>query len=235
MEEDFAWPSRDLLNHWREWIELHAVLDKGMPGVIAAPFFSAVSSQASANRILVVGKATAKEYWLAEYKRRRKSPDDAIRERLRLNRQFVRDGGSSSAFWKMFRQLTNLFPEPNSHNCIWSNVAKIGCRKGNPNGILLSAQKDLAKRTLKAEIKEYQPVLIVFTTGGYADDVISDAIGHDGWQQSKKSDPDDELWWRESAPAMLVTRHPQGVAKDKIDFWIKKAATLVESKASSSR
>lgn len=97
MGEDFAWPSSPLLKLWREWIALHTVLDKGMPDQVAAPFFSAASSQPCRNRILVVGKATEKDWYLAEYKRKlRKSPDEAIQSRLSRNREIVRTGGK----WK---------------------------------------------------------------------------------------------------------------------------------------
>lgn len=227
MEEDFARPSSALLKIWREWINLHTVLDKGMPDSIAAPFFSAASSQKCPNQILVVGKATDKDWWLGDYRKLRKSPDEAIRNRLRRNRQIVRAGGNRKAFWKLFERLAELFPQPDSCNLVWSNIAKIGCLKGNPEGILLSVQKDLAERTLRAEIEEYRPLLIIFATGSYATDVITRVVGSDGWDQSKKSDPDDELWWRKGPPVMLGIRHPQGVTKDRIDFWMKKVGILL--------
>jgi len=37
--------------------------------------------------------------------------------------------------------------------------------KGNPSGLLLSTQADLAERTLRAEIEEYHPALIIFVAG----------------------------------------------------------------------
>lgn len=236
MQEDVAWPRTRLRKLWREWINLHTVLDKGMPGRMAAPFFSAASPQICTDPILVVGKATGGNWWLDEYKKLRKSPDEAIRNRLSRNRKFVREGGNGSAFWKLFERLTILLPEPDSRSLIWSNVAKIGCLKDNPEGILLSAQKDLAERTLRMEIEEYRPVLVVFVTGSYAGDVINHALGlRDGeWQHSSKSDPDEGLWWREGAPALLWTRHPQGVAATKIAFWLKRARALTCAKGGSS-
>jgi hypothetical protein len=230
MAEDFAWPSTALLKLWREWIDLHSVLDKGIPGSIAAPFFSAACSQDCPNRILVVGKATDKDWWLGEYKKLCKSPDQAVRSRLGHNREFVRRGGNRSAFWRLFDRLAELSPEPDSCSLIWSNIAKIGALKGNPKGVLLSAQKYLAERTLRAEIEEYRPALVVFATGSYAGDVIERVCGGSDWKQSST---DNELWWRQGVPAMLGTRHPQGVTMDKIDFWIKKAGALVGARSNS--
>jgi hypothetical protein len=94
---------------------------------------------------------------------------------------------------------------------------------------LLSAQKDLAERTLRAEIEEYHPVLVMFATGTYVGDVINRTLGltNGDWKQSSKRDADDDLWWREGSPAMLWSRHPQGATKDKTAFWIETARTQV--------
>lgn len=84
--------------------------------------------------------------------------------------------GNGKAFLTLFGRLAALFPKPDSCSIIWSNVAKIGSREGNPEGILLSAQKDLAERTMRREIEEYDPVLVVFATSKYAGDVIKRAL-----------------------------------------------------------
>jgi hypothetical protein len=221
----FASPSRALLKLWREWIALHTVLDKGMPGEISAPFFSASSSESCPKRILAVGKATRGDWYSAEYKRRlRQSPNEAIWNRLDRNRELV-EKGNRSPFLRHLQQLDELIPAQKRCSIIWSNFAKIGSLNGNPSGILLSAQQDLAKRTLAAEIKEYQPALVVFTTGSYGGDFLSQ-FGK--WKQYKKGGRlGDEVWWTEGAPAMLATGHPQGASRDETRLWIDEARRLI--------
>ena len=137
-----ATPSRKLNKLWSEWIDLHTVLYKGRHKGIqtpAAPFFSAASNIRCGSRILLVGKATAKSWHPANYRRAlRGSPESAIRERLNRNRKFVRHGGNGGPFWKRFGRLTELNGELGTDSVIWTNVAKIGSETGNPRGLLLS-------------------------------------------------------------------------------------------------
>jgi hypothetical protein len=106
----------------------------------------------------VVGKATAGDYWPNSYKQfLRKSSDDAIDNRLVCNREFVRKRDNGKAFWNYFGQLADLDPGFGLDSVTWSNVAKIGSMTGNPSGLLLLVRADLAERTLRAEIDQYNP------------------------------------------------------------------------------
>jgi hypothetical protein len=235
-----AAPSRELSKLWYEWIDLHGILQKGRHRGMqapAAPFLSAVSNISCKSRILLVGKATAKSWWPEAYRRAlRNSPDEAISERSGRNREFVQNGGNGGSFWKFFGRLADLDPDSGQDSVIWTNVAKIGSEIGNPRGLLLSAQADLAERTLRAEIKDYSPVLTVFVAGSDKDmsRIINRALGiSDGeWIKSEEREPEakvPDVWWREQQPTALWTAHPQGASSDETEYWIKKVRDLTGS------
>ncbi len=241
MPDLFAKPRRGLKKIWYEWIELHETLERELKREEnpnrrpTAPFFSAASRKKREGGILVVGKATDRDYWSDDYRKAvRKSPEDAIRDRLERNRKFVRCEGNRKAFWKFLCGLVDRDADPELDSVIWSNVAKIGSHKGNPAGRLLSAQEDLAKRTLVEEVREYKSALVVFVTANYADKIINDAFGftNKGWERSPRGAPDREVWLLRRSPAFpkvrfLWVRHPQGKTRKQIDYWTKKARKLI--------
>lgn len=235
MQASFAEPGRRLSNIWLEWIELHKVLDKSMNGRVTAPFFSSAAFDHPQYCVLLVGKATAGDYWLGSYKRAlRESPETAMRERLRRNREFLSGGGNRGPFWRFVERVAELRPDLGWDGVIWSNVAKIGCLKGNPSGPLLSAQEDLARRTLVQEVREYKPAVVVFVTANYADEIINDAFGFTsaGWESSPKGTPDPEVWLKRGSRdfpkvRFLWVRHPQGKTRRQIDYWTQKTWDLI--------
>ena len=236
MQSKYAEPSRHLRKLWLEWIELHKMLDRGMKGELAAPFFSSVASHHPEDCVLLVGKATAGDYWLDSYRKSlRHSPEEAIRDRLMRNREFVSDGGNGRSFWRFFDRVAELRPDLGRDGVIWSNVAKIGSRTGNPTGLLLSAQGDLARRMLVAEVREYRPLLVVFVTANYAEKIINDAFGftnNEVWENGPRGTPDDEVWWHRGSRdfpkvRFLWMRHPQGKTREQIDYWARKAGELI--------
>ncbi len=226
-------PARPLKNIWLEWIELHKMLERGMRNQTTAPFFSAAASNHPDDCVLFVGKATAGDYWTASYRNAlRRSEDEAIRERLTLNRQFIWGVGNKSAFWRFFNQVAKLRPDMHRDGVIWSNVAKIGSRTGNPNGLLLSVQGDLARRTLVEEVREYKPLVVVFVTGTYAESIIKDAFGfwsNEGWTDG---DPEGNVSWCGSSrdfpkTRFLWMRHPQGKLRGHIDECTQRTWDLI--------
>jgi hypothetical protein len=226
MSDEFAVPSGALKQLWREWIKLHSSLEERYKGV-AAPFLSAASKKKRQRRILVVGKATAGDWWLGSYRKSLvRSTDEAIRDRLSRNRELVRSEGNHGAFWRFFCALVDRDSDPEFDGVIWSNFAKIGTKSGNPGKSLLSAQSDLAERTLRREITEYKPALVVIVTGTYAGEFINHALERTN-RDWKKSGKDRDTWWTKGKPSFLWTRHPQGAGKQEADFWIDKARNLM--------
>lgn len=226
---NFATPSRRLKTLWLRWIDLHAALKTEVDGQRpAAPFFSAAPLRKGDRCILLVGKATARDWWLESYRQAlRKSPNYAICERLARNRRQVE--GKRTSFWNLFHRLTDLDTSLGTDRVIWTNVAKIGSKEGNPSGLLLSLQAELAEQTLREEMSSYDPALTIFATGGDSDlsRIITRALGVSdrSWARSRKSD----VWWQEGRRALLWTRHPQGATNIEIKGWIKRARQLIGS------
>lgn len=237
MRSEYAKPSRRLWNLWLEWIQLHKILASGMKGELAAPFFSAANPRCKEGCIMVIGKATAGDYWLGDYKKS-KSQEGAVEQRLKLNREVVAGGGNRSAFWTFFKGVEKLRPNPGLDGIIWSNVAKIGHVNRNSSGLLLSAQADLAERTLRAEIEEYHPSLTFFVAG--SDPCMSRIIlhalnlgpGEADWFRSEKVEPKakfPDVWWSKIGPAVLWTQHPERKSKEAVTYWLEKAKDLIGS------
>jgi hypothetical protein len=224
---------------WKEWIELHDELrnDKNLAKSLSAPFFSAAPQSKSPRRIMLVGKATRADFDSQDYRRAlKKSVEEAIRERTKLNRDVINDA-KKGPFWVYFRRLMKSCCRSESDMIIWSNVAKIGATASNPSGSLLERQSDLAVRTLKAELKEYKPALVVFVTGGNQEltGIINQSLGVSDydWMKSEKSQDKrirnnfGDVWWLTKPRIALWTRHPQGAKREQIDFWVEKAQELL--------
>jgi hypothetical protein len=235
--QNYATPSRKLKKLWSEWIDLHAVLSKGEYKGIqtpAAPFFSAASEVKCRSRILLVGKATAGGWWAEDYQCCfRKSKHAVIHDRLNHNLDFVRHGGNGGPFWKFFERLANINQKFARDSVVWSNVAKIGSLVGNPRGLLLSVQADLAERTMLAELEEYSPKIVIFVTGSDKglDRIITRTLGvpEDSWISSERKDRNakvSNVWWTENKPPAVWTRHPQGAKALEIEYWVKKLREL---------
>jgi hypothetical protein len=234
---NYAMPSKRLKRLWSEWIDLHNVLSSGKRKNIqtpAAPFFSASSKVKCKSRILLVGKATDRDWYGKEYQLSiRRSKEDAIHDRLHRNRYIVQTGGNRKSFWQFFDRLASVNQEIGRDSVVWSNIAKIGSLIGNPSGLLLSIQADLAERTLRAEIEEYDPKVIIFVTGTNEcmDRIIMRTLGvpRDLWIRSEKEDRSGKIpdvWWTGSRPLALWTRHPQGAKAQEIEYWVKKLREL---------
>jgi hypothetical protein len=231
----FAPSSRGLNEIWLAWFSLHAELSRAMPKTVAAPFLSAASQARCSRRILLVGKATAGGWWQVEYRKALlTSSSEAVSERLGRNRSFVQQKGNSKSFWNLFCRLAALNPDFGLDSVVWSNVAKIGRLKGNPTGRLLSAQEELAVRTLKAEIKEYKPALTMFVVG--CDKGLSRIVERavdtpaDKWKRSEEVDRANGIagvWWKQGPPALLWTRHPQGASRSEVEYWLSRAQELM--------
>lgn len=233
MQANYSEPSHRLTTLWLEWIGLHRMLEKALKAEITAPFFSSAASDHPDDCVLLVGKATARDYWGDDYRKSlRKSEKEAMRDRLMRNREIVSSGYSGS-FWRLFNQVAELRPDMGRDGVIWSNVAKIGTKTGNPTGLLLSAQGDLARRTLVEEVREYKPLLVIFVNGNYAEQIVLDAFGwfkkDDRW---KDCDAEGNVSWCSGSQEFpkvqfLWVRHPQGKTAEHISFCCQKAWELI--------
>ncbi len=182
---------------------------------------------------MLVGKATRDEWGADTYRGNAKPGIRAIRERLCLNRDFIEKGGTSSGFWGFFFRLAAL--GPGVDGMIWSNVAKLASNTGRPpRGILYRKQAELATRTLREEVCEYKPSLVVFVTANYAEPIINAAFGFakNGWEKGRDGALDDEVWWLRSGGDIpnvrfLWLRHPQGKSTEQIQYWTTKAKKLL--------
>lgn len=214
-----------------KWIQLYDELGGAFDShVLAAPFVSVPEDSgvaASARQILLLGKATDSG-WDNEHFNSMKDP--SLTERLEERRRFtlkhlkdIRDGNlNSSSFWRFRNSLESICSQ-----VIWTNLAKIGFEKGNPNLSFIKIQEELARQTLQAEMEEYKPVLVVLVTNKFAAEEIAHPVfGHrDSWEQ-----PDDSMWFKEATqtePPMLWVDHPGFKLKKKLDRWLEKARKLV--------
>ena len=167
-----------------KWISLHDALNDSVKDQeLAAPFVSAGSEKSDQGRaILLVGKAT----WGAFYKEqfdiaKNKSIRERVQERRETTELCIQEKkNSNTAFWAFRRKLVCI-----GRPVVWTNLAKIGAASGNPRSLLLGEQQDLAQRTLRAEMEEYKPALVVLVTSTYAAKEIAHPVfGHDeSWEK----------------------------------------------------
>jgi hypothetical protein len=217
-----------------EWLRLHSRLGECVQGqLLAAPFLSfhqdiGTNGQAS-KPILLVGQATAGNWWLEDFvKARKRSFSQGVAERLACTDGHLKWRDSEddmlSAFWR-FRRGLKLISNP----VIWTNLAKIGVHKGNPKWRLVREQSELACRTIIAEISEYKPSLIVLATGDFGrHEVVWPTFGE---ASSWKDDLDTGCKWQERScfgMPVLWVGHPGFKQTTKTEIWLRKARELLE-------
>ena len=110
-------------------------------------------------------------------------------------------------------------PELASHFC-WNNLAKFGFKGGNLPTPLLNQHSELFTNILTYEIEEYNPDVVVFTTGDYGFNLINDFVDEGGWNHPVEEQFDyiqpQHLWYcyseilAETPTHLIWTRHPQG-------------------------
>ncbi|MGA3332663.1 MAG: hypothetical protein ABSC62_00720 [Terracidiphilus sp.] len=213
----------------RECIELFFKMRKnGACEQLAAPFLSTAESPATfggRGAILLVGKATKGKWKIEDFKPDADCPClERVQERILTARTFVGEMCSrpKSAFWRFWRDLGSI-----GSPVIWTNLAKIGVDSGNPQGSFLEEQSGLAVRTLRAEIAEYNPSLVVLVTSDYAKDEIVYRIWpqHD-WTISKLDGSTCWIAGKDGEPPVLWTNHPQGKKRDQLNYWLTMANSL---------
>ena len=159
----------------------------------------------STPKVLFVGKATGG--WSD-------IEDPYNREKIRkASDRLLYDGGLSSPFWNYIRRLEEqIFPncgEPLSH-IAWTNIARLGYERGNPEGGNFTQQKAICKKLLEVEISTLKPDLIILLTNNYQWRFVKEFFGSIRWQCLPN--PHEYAWsgiWRNQT-VVVWTRHPQG-------------------------
>lgn len=222
-----------------EWIGLFHRLRPEFTD-LGAPFLSvnpAGYEPINIPSVLYVGKATKDAWYLDEFLEAGTVQERHERTKAVLKSVLkeVEKEGYKTSFWDFALNLSARLAKSNSNtiqplqNLIWTNISKIAVHGGNPGAALRRAQYDLSLRTLKLEIAEYRPRLIVFVTNAYEEKIvgeIADDPDKTGWSYKKN----DWHWWRRAngdVPAILWTGHPQGKTKDTLERWLTKCVDLV--------
>lgn len=209
------------------WLSKYAEMRRDFgPDKLAGPFFSDWTDQGREQPILLLGKATAGDWHLAEFEAARVSdPVERVYERRKRSREHLKAMAEkpSSAFWRFWTGLRAL-----GRPVIWSNLAKIGVQRGNPTGGYLQAQRALAVETLRDEITEYSPALIVIACD-YAKDILQPALGTSRSDWEERSD--NEFCWIDRDRhgwAALWTDHPERKSRERLELWLEKAHGLLQ-------
>jgi hypothetical protein len=227
-----------LQEQWLEkWDEMQTI---EWPHItLAAPFLSvgAVPIDSSDKRIIMmVGKATHKKWDVERFEHyRRKTRPERIEERRDETTDFLQDHAPThrSSFWALFRGLQRA----TGAGVIWTNLAKIGvCRPPDENDSInpfkgfLNSQKYLAQETLKAEVLEYKPDLVILVTGNYAlAEIVDPVFCPDGrWKkETEKGSSFDVVEGDKGRPPVLRTGHPGFKSKVERSAWIRAAKNLL--------
>lgn len=208
-------------------IELARQLSSDPSLGLVAPFVSGSLAREGDTEVLLVGKATAGEWYSDKY---RLDPSPEARRSCTVDfLRWVVSGGYSSAFWSFAKGISAKTATDDVSplsNLVWSNVAKLGVTIGNPEGRVLAAQTELCAELLRAEIAYYKPKVVVFVTGSYGTVIVEKAIGMPAtaWARSASS----SAWLRAEGdlPPMILLPHPQGKSRENIEAWTAAIARL---------
>ena len=193
---------------------------------LAAPFLSVSDPHAEpggAGPILLVGKATRGDWRLDHFLSREGRPfEQQVDERraATLEHLTYMRNRQTSPFWRFWKSLHEI-----GSPVIWTNLVKIGVKHGNPGRKYVEAQSSLACATLRAEIDEYKPSLVVVAADYAKEQVTYPVFG----ERAEWVIRDDGVCWIErtaSSPAVLWTDHPQIKPKEVLRSWLEKAREL---------
>jgi hypothetical protein len=216
---------------WQEWLTLHerlsAVRSERLAGLF--PGYKPDGYEEHKTEILYVGKATAGPF----VDESSSSPGRDLEQQRAFAKVcfYLTQGG----FWNFAERLCTALGCDNRSNLVWSNLCKIGTDLGNPSDELVGLQQELGITTLRAEIDEYNPSIVVFVSGQFAQKILLGAIDDptDGsWNKSEEEGPEQvkDVWWRKATattPAVLWMRHPQFAPKSLTSYAQSKICELV--------
>lgn len=232
----------DKLNE--DWVQLYEELNRQHPACVAIPHLSVTPpgyDPLKFSSILLIGKATRGQWDIEEGVsfdiNREINLDSSQKSAKNFLETWIFSKKYNSAFWNFAHQLSEAIARASQvtlssplQNLIWTNLCKIGVDEGNPERKFYDCQRDLAIKTLKAEIQKYCPKILVFVTGNYGEDIIGDVVEDQEQRSWNRSLEENGFWSRDamgSIPAALWTYHPQGKTKDTTRRWIAEACRLI--------
>lgn len=223
-----------LYQAYAEWLALRdQLVEAPTPETsgLAAPFFSVpdpTPSNPTSRPIMFIGKATNRNWFIDSYEDSRSLKiAKRIEERRSVTKTFLTDPQYRqhriSRFWRMWKKLREMTEAP----VIWSNAAKIGAGTGNPGCETVERQAELAISTLRAEVNEYKPRMLIFVTGYFARyEIVAPFLG---LPLDQEKDSRGTFYTRRRSgdePAVLWTGHP-GWPGAPIGHWVEEAVELL--------
>ncbi len=225
-----------------KWVEKFAEMQKLFRGQLVTPHLTVPPDGYNPKRIpsvLFVGQATGPN----EAEEGNPSAEE-IRDKIGA---FQRDAAlrphPRSGFWRFALCLSDALKRQTGHadiaplqNLVWTNICKIGVRRGNPPKQIYEFQRELAIHTLRAEIASYKPKLVYWATWDYLVDVVREAVDDPNDISWTKDLEDKWIWTRRpvnSLPAMVWSGRPQG--KPRTDRTYGGAEKLCERRQVASR
>jgi hypothetical protein len=117
---------------------------------------------------------------------------------------------------------------------------KISRLSGNPSKRIAKCQQGLAIKTLRQEIDEYRPTLVIFAnlnTAPFYDDAVYEAAGieyKNEWIPEHEGKSNESWALTTSSPPMLWIRHPGRKSNRTVEAWIDRAEGIARSARSRS-
>jgi len=228
---------------WERWVQLYTELDS-VESILAAPFIPFVPDgfESRTNTVLYIGKATGGDCDKDRFDTALLTSTEearAVSERFSSEIFNSKRGKTGPNFWGFANALAcALDPKSqNLENLCWSNVCKIGVKVGNPEGRVFAHQVPLAVQSLKTEIADLNPSIIVCVANSFADRILLPAIGNpinDAWHKSEEVPLSgvENVWWMPRMspnPPILWMRHPQSSSSTLREFALKKVVDLISS------
>jgi hypothetical protein len=181
---------------------------------------------------MLVGRATSGTYDSVEFRSQlKKSPADALVERKVLNRRIVEHIPKFSSFWRAFVTGSRLCGAGEAfENAVWTNLTKIGYADRDVDTKLFHDQEELAEKTLRAELNDYQPNTVHFAVGTLGGACILRATGtkNEDWERLAADGPKNDIWFLNSGGCKMIwTRHPNRARQEVVHAWNEKLQELV--------
>jgi uracil-DNA glycosylase len=99
----------------------------------------------------------------------------------------------------------------------WTNLARIGYARGNPEGAAFRVQADVCKRLIAAELDWLRPEVVVLATGNFQHRFVTNFFSEADWKALPGAGHDD-AWVCTSHGAVIVwTGHPQGKSTARLE------------------
>lgn len=225
---------------WIEWLQKWDEMEAQInwPHIrLAGPFFPVGPSSGgqTSGTILMVGKATHRDWYLDSFKRAAsRSASERLEERWDCTIDFLNyhKEHQRSFFWHFYRSLRIR----TGAEIVWTNLTKIGVARPNdesapinPFKQFLDYQRELAVKTLLLELNTHQPSLVVLVTGTYAfNEIVQPVFGKWGSWKENKANGRPYLWLPDlnGHPPVLCVAHPDRKARIERDAWLDKAVGL---------